>query len=55
MFFIWKDLAHIIDSQQEDIDQVEENMEQANQSAEAGLKQIEKANAKASQQSCLIC
>lgn len=52
---IYKDLAHIIDSQQEQIDDVEENMEQANESAEAGLKQIEKANAKASPSSCLIC
>lgn len=52
---IYKDLAHIISSQQEQIDEVEENMEQAHQGAEAGLKQIEKANTKASASTCLIC
>merc|ERR1711935_578355 len=52
---IYKDLAHIIGSQQEQVDEVEEHMERANESAEAGLKQIEKANTKASTSSCLIC
>jgi len=52
---IYKDLAHIISSQQEHVDEVEEHMERANESTEAGLKQIEKANAKSSASSCLIC
>jgi len=50
---IYKDLAHIVASQQEQIDEVEAHMENANQNAESGLQQVEKANA-ASESSCLI-
>jgi len=51
---IYKDLAHIVSAQQEGVDEVEVHMEQANNSAEAGLKQIEKATAKSANSSCII-
>ena len=50
---IYKDLAHIVGSQQDDIDTVENHMEDANKTAEAGLKQVQKANEKADS-SCII-
>mmetsp|Transcript_7973 Transcript_7973/g.14376 ORF Transcript_7973/g.14376 Transcript_7973/m.14376 type:complete len:266 (-) Transcript_7973:266-1063(-) len=45
---IYKDLAHIVGNQQEQIDQVENQMEGANLNAKKGLEQVEKANAKSS-------
>lgn len=52
---IYKDLAHIVGSQQEQIDQVETHMEDAKENTEAGLKQVEKANEKAdSPYQCVI-
>jgi len=51
---IYKDLAHIVAGQQEQIDEVETHMEDANTNAEAGLKQIEKASAKAESSQCII-
>ena len=41
-------------SQQEQVDQVEEHMEDANKNAESGLKEIEKASAKADSSQCII-
>ena len=41
---IFKDLAHIVDEQQTDIDNIETMMEQSNQHAKAGLEQVQKAN-----------
>jgi len=51
---IYKDLAHIVASQQDQIDTVETHMEDANTNAEAGLEQIEKASAKADSSQCII-
>lgn len=39
-----KDLAHLVDSQQEGIDQIETQMEGAKENTSTGLKHIEKAN-----------
>lgn len=51
---IYKDLANIVTFQQEQVDEVEVTMEQANKNAESGLKQIEKAHAKANENTCII-
>lgn len=51
---IYKDLAHIVSAQQDQVDEVEVTMEQANKNAESGLKQIEKAHAKSMESSCVI-
>lgn len=51
---IEKDLAHIVDSQQQDVDQIEDHMEQSRVNAEQGLGHIQKANAKASASQCTI-
>lgn len=51
---IYKDLAHIVGDQQEDIDAVENHMEDANKNAQAGLNQVQKANEKADN-ACIIC
>jgi len=51
---IYKDLAHIVGSQQEQVDQIENQMEQSKANAEQGLSHIQKANLKASQSQCLI-
>jgi len=47
---IYKDLAHIVGSQQESIDQIENQMEDSRANAESGLAQVEKANEKYGQQ-----
>ena len=52
--FNLKDLANIVAFQQEQVDEVEVTMEQANKNAESGLKQIEKAHAKANEGTCII-
>jgi len=51
---IYKDLANIVSYQQDQIDEVEVSMEHANKTAESGLKQIEKAHAKANESTCII-
>eukprot|EP00591_Stephanopyxis_turris_P005283 CAMPEP_0195521790 /NCGR_PEP_ID=MMETSP0794_2-20130614/19352_1 /TAXON_ID=515487 /ORGANISM="Stephanopyxis turris, Strain CCMP 815" /LENGTH=260 /DNA_ID=CAMNT_0040651411 /DNA_START=65 /DNA_END=847 /DNA_ORIENTATION=+ len=50
---IYKDLAYLVEQQQEDVDKVEVHMENANASAQAGLTHVEKANENAQKQ-CLI-
>ena len=49
---IYKDLAHIVQAQQEDVDKIETMMEEANTNAKSGLTHIEKAAAHQSQ--CII-
>lgn len=51
---IYKDLAHIVGEQQENIDQIETQMDDARGNAEAGLNQIEKANEKYGQNQCSV-
>jgi len=51
---IYKDLAHIVGSQQEDIDRIETQMEDANTNAQSGLRQVEKANERYGQSNCTI-
>jgi syntaxin 7 len=51
---IYKDLAHIVGSQQEQIDQIETQMEDSKINAEKGLEHVMKANEKASATSCVI-
>lgn len=51
---IYKDLAHIVGSQQEDIDRIETQMEDAHANAQSGLRQVEKANEKYGQANCTI-
>ena len=43
---IYKDLAHIVGNQQEQVDQIETQMEDARGNAESGLKQVQTANEK---------
>jgi hypothetical protein len=51
---IYKDLAHIVASQQDDIDQIETQMDDARANAESGLQQVEKANEKFGSTQCSI-
>lgn len=51
---IFKDLAHIVGSQQEHIDNIETQMEDSRVNAESGLKQVEKANEKFGSSQCTI-
>ena len=46
-------MAHLVDNQQEGIDEVETTMENAKENTASGLKHIEKAN-EASQSQCTI-
>ena len=50
---IYKDLAHLVDNQQEGIDQIETQMENTKENTATGLKHIEKAN-ESSQSQCTI-
>ena len=50
---IYKDLAHLVDNQQEGVDQIENQMEGAKENTKSGLKHIEKAN-DASTSQCVI-
>ena len=50
---IYKDLAHLVDNQQEGVDQIEDQMENAKDNTASGLKHIEKAN-EASSSQCVI-
>ena len=50
---IYKDLAHLVDNQQEGVDQIENQMEGAKDNTASGLKHIEKAN-EASTSQCVI-
>eukprot|EP00980_Cylindrotheca_fusiformis_P010990 scaffold2526_cov131-Cylindrotheca_fusiformis.AAC.6 len=52
---IYKDLAHIVGGQQEQIDQIEGQMEDARSNAESGLSQVQKANEKYNNSNCIIC
>lgn len=51
---IYKDLAHIVGSQQEQIDQIETQMEESRANAESGLKQVERANEKYGNSQCVV-
>mmetsp|Transcript_29144 Transcript_29144/g.41234 ORF Transcript_29144/g.41234 Transcript_29144/m.41234 type:complete len:164 (+) Transcript_29144:392-883(+) len=51
---IYKDLAHIVSSQQEQVDQIETQMESSKVNAEQGLTHIQKANARAENSQCTI-
>lgn len=51
---IYKDLAHIVESQQEQVDNIESQMEESRNNAESGLTQIEKANDKFGSSNCII-
>ena len=51
---IYKDLAHIVGSQQEDIDNIENQMEESKVNADSGLQQVEKANEKFGSGNCVI-
>lgn len=51
---IYKDLAHIVGSQQEQIDQIENQMEDARNNAESGLEQVQKANDNYNNSNCTI-
>lgn len=51
---IYKDLAHMVGQQQEQIDQIETQMEDSRVNADSGLKQVEKANEKFGSAQCSI-
>jgi t-SNARE complex subunit (syntaxin) len=51
---IYKDLAHIVGSQQEQVDQIEDKMEDARNTAQSGLDQVHKANEKYGTTQCII-
>jgi t-SNARE complex subunit (syntaxin) len=50
---VLKDLAHLVEGQQEDIDNVESHVENSNAQAKQGVEQLEKANNKP-ETGCLI-
>merc|ERR1740130_2110976 len=43
---IYKDLAHIVGEQQDDVDQIESKMEESKTAAQSGYEQVSKANEK---------
>jgi uncharacterized membrane protein YdfJ with MMPL/SSD domain len=52
---IYKDLAHIVGQQQEQVDQIEDKMEDARNTAQSGLDQVHQANEKYGNSSqCII-
>lgn len=51
---IYKDLAHIVGGQQEQIDQIEGQMEDARNNAESGLSQVQKANERYDSANCIV-
>jgi t-SNARE complex subunit (syntaxin) len=51
---IYKDLAHIVSTQQENIDQIETQMDDSRANAENGLKQVELANEKFGTTQCCL-
>ena len=51
---IYKDLAHIVGSQQEQIDTIEQQMDDARGNAESGLEQVQKANEKYGSNQCIL-
>ena len=51
---IYKDLANIVGEQQEQIDTIETQMDESRANAEAGLKQVEKANEKYGNSNCIV-
>jgi t-SNARE complex subunit (syntaxin) len=51
---IYKDLAHIVGGQQEQVDTIENQMEDARDNAESGLSEVQKANERYSNSQCTI-
>jgi len=51
---IYRDLASIVSSQQEQVDTIETQMEESRANAESGLEQVHKANEKFGQSNCTI-
>jgi t-SNARE complex subunit (syntaxin) len=51
---IYKDLAHIVGQQQEDVDKIETQMEDTRDTAQSGLDQVHQANEKYGQQQCVM-
>jgi syntaxin 7 len=51
---IYKDLAHIVGQQQDDVDKIETQMEDARDTAQSGLDQVHQANEKYGSQQCSI-
>ena len=51
---IYKDLAHIVGTQQEQVDQIENQMEDARNTAQSGLDQVHQANEKYGNNQCTI-
>mmetsp|Transcript_60573 Transcript_60573/g.148621 ORF Transcript_60573/g.148621 Transcript_60573/m.148621 type:complete len:288 (-) Transcript_60573:198-1061(-) len=51
---IYKDLAHIVGQQQDDVDKIETQMEDARDTAQSGLDQVHQANEKYGSQQCVI-
>jgi t-SNARE complex subunit (syntaxin) len=51
---IYKDLAHIVGSQQEQVDQIENQMEDARNTAQSGLEQVHQANEKYGNNQCVV-
>lgn len=51
---IYKDLAHIVGSQQDHVDQIENQMEDARNNAQNGLAQVQKANDRYNNSNCTI-
>jgi syntaxin 7 len=51
---IYKDLAHIVGAQQEQVDQIEDQMEDARNTAQSGLDQVHQANEKYGNNQCVI-
>lgn len=50
---ILQDLAHLVDNQQEGVDQIETQMENTKENTASGLKHIEKAN-ESQQSQCVV-
>ena len=51
---IYKDLAHIVGGQQEQIDTIETQMEESRNNAESGLSQVQQANERYNNSQCTI-
>jgi t-SNARE complex subunit (syntaxin) len=51
---IYKDLAHIVGSQQDNVDTIETQMDDARNNAESGLSQVQQANDRYNNTQCTI-
>lgn len=51
---IYKDLAHIVGSQQDQVDTIETQMEDSRNNAESGLSQVQQANERYNSSQCTI-